>query len=294
MTLTADGCTTVATPEQTGCCPPPLCGHDLCGMFCAFINILPSGPMWDYCKQKATQYFTSNEFDPDTCVPTVDPEFPSLVQHAIYTVLKLRDVVHNALYPALRESDPTTAETTVDSWLSRLQWEDCYNQHCRSVIGVELSPYEIMSECGPVFCDPEFPPELACAIKRGTLLALTRAQMGVIKNICGINWIIEPLGAKIQPHNLEDAIYDPPSGSLCPDKVEFEIVPLGDFIPGCIDTTVCSDHPVRPMIQAYQERNWCDTPAGLPSTVWPGVLVAECIVRSLMPSTCPNNIYRVC
>jgi hypothetical protein len=123
--------------------------------------------------------------------------------------------------------------------------------------------------------------------------------MGVIKNLCGINWIIEPLGAMIQPRNLETAVFPDPEtmggcDSLCPDKVEFEILPISDYLPGCIDTSVCDPTPVRPLVQAYKERNWCNSPAGLPAVIWPGVLAAECIVRSLMPTTCPNNIYRTC
>ena len=55
-----------------------------------------------------------------------DPRCPSLVLHAIYTVLKLRGVVHGALWPAFRESNPYTAVTTLDYHLERLQWEDCY------------------------------------------------------------------------------------------------------------------------------------------------------------------------
>ena len=53
--LTADGCQPIVEPEETGCCPPPLCGNDLCCTFVAFMNLLPSGPIWDYWKAAATQ-----------------------------------------------------------------------------------------------------------------------------------------------------------------------------------------------------------------------------------------------
>jgi hypothetical protein len=46
-------------------------------------------------------------------------------------------------------------------------------------------------------------------------------------------------------------------------------------------------------VPAYWDRG-CDKPAGLPETVWPGILSAECIVRSMLPPTCPSNITRAC
>ena len=48
------------------------------------------------------------------CPLLQDPACPSLVLHSIYTVLKLRHVVHGALWLALRESNPYTAVTTLD------------------------------------------------------------------------------------------------------------------------------------------------------------------------------------
>lgn len=296
MVLSADGCVESAIVPTTDCCPPPLCGNDLCGMFCAFIDMLPSGPMWDYWKRKATSYFTEGD-NASECNPVVDPDCPSLVQHSIYTVLKLRDIVHNALWPALRESNPYSAQETLDDWLARLQWEDCYNQHCRSVLLGDLTPYEIQGPCGPIFCPPDIPQELIDAVKRATVIALTRAQMGVIKNLCGLNWIIEPLGAEIRPVNpVVTPINPDPCVSKCPDNIQFEICHTSDTLPGLYDPEqeVCESRRDRPEIPAVWTRDECDTPAGLPAEIWPGVLVAECIVRSLMPRTCPNNITRCC
>src|SRR5262245_48354560 len=140
--LTADGCQGTAEIDYAGCCMPPLCGNDLCCTFVAFFNLLPSGPLWDYWKQKAISYFASHD-DPAECPLLQDPDCPSLILHAIYTVLKLKHVVNNALWPALRESNVYTAVTTLDAHLERLQWEDCYNQHCRQVLLGEITPYEI-------------------------------------------------------------------------------------------------------------------------------------------------------
>jgi hypothetical protein len=292
--LTSDGCTEVLTSDQPSCCAPPLCGNDLCCTFVAFFNLLPSGPLWDYWKAAAISYFESHD-DPAECPLLKDPACPSLVLHAIYSVLKLKAMIHGALWPALRESNPYTATTTLDDYLARLQWEDCYAQHCRSVLLGELTPYEVMSDCGPLFCEPNFPPELVCAVKRNIAIALTRANMGVIKNICGINWVIEPLGAEIKPIYLvapTPPIVLPCDPSVC-QGVAFEVCQTRDWLAGCDDGDVCTTQMPPPKIQAYWD--WgCDRPAGLPEQIWPGVLAAECIVRSMVPPTCPTNITNCC
>ena len=305
--LTADGCQDVAIPDETGCCPSPLCGNDLCCTFVIFFNLLPSGPLWDYWKQAAISYFERNPEKPEECPLLDDPRCPSLVLHAIYSVLKLREMVHGALWTAWRESNPYTAVTTLDYQLARLQWEDCYHQHCRSaVLGDGLTPYEIWSECGPLYCPPNFPPELENAVKRGIAIALSRANMGVIKNLCGINWIIAPLGAEITPiyppgGAPKPPVYPPANSDMCnPDDydqvctgMQWQLSPTCDWIPGVGSGDVCEANSPPPQIPAFWDRG-CDTPAGLPQQVWPGVLAAECIVRSMIPPSCPNNIFRVC
>ena len=300
--LGADGCVPAMVPEDTGCCPPPLCGNDLCCTFVAFFNLLPSGPLWDYWKAAAISYFESNE-DPSQCPLITDPECPSLILHSIYTVLKLRHVVHTALWPALRESNPYTAVTTLDSHIGRLQWEDCYRQHCRSVLLGEITPLEIWTECGPLFCDPNFSPELENALKKNIAIALTRANMGVIKNVCGINWIIEPLGAQIipiypdPPQPPPDVPHDPENPCVpsdCSGDVSFQICHTRDWLEGVDDGDICTTQMPPPHVPAFWEQS-CDRPAGLPAIVWPGVLAAECIVRSMLPMKCPQiPIIRCC
>jgi len=297
--LGADGCVPFTEIDEVGCCPPPLCGNDLCCTFVAFMNLLPSGPLWDYWKAAAISYFESNpSADPAECPLISDPQCPSLILHAIYAVLKLRIVVHDALWVAMRESNPYTAISTLDNYLARLEWEDCYNQHCRSVLLGELTPLEVWTECGPMFCPPNYPPELEEALKRAVAIALTRANMGIIKNLCGINWIIEPLGAQIQP------IYPPPEPthpivevgpcvSYCMEDVGFLISSKQDWIEGVGSGDVCETQLPLPQIPAYWDQG-CDRPAGLPDRIWPGVLAAECIVRSMLPPTCPPNIKRAC
>jgi hypothetical protein len=296
--LTADGCQDILTLDGYHCCPPPLCGNDLCCTFVAFLNLLPSGPMWDRWKQNAISYFQSNE-NPAECPLIKDPDCPTLILHSIYTVLKLRSYVHGPLWTALRESNPYTAITTLDYHLERLRWEDCYLQHCRSVLLGDITPYEVMGECGPIFCPPDLPPELECAVKRNIAIALTRAQMGVIKNLCGLNWIIEPLGAKLTSRYTIKPDQSPPLNPLepcdspCSDDIAFEICNTKDWIWGCDDGDVCTTQEEPPKIQAYWDRP-CDDAAGLPTRIWPAVLAAECIVRSMLPSNCPNNIFRCC
>jgi len=260
----------------------------------AFMNLLPSGPLWDYWKAAAISYFESNE-DPAACPLIKDPQCPSLVLHSIYTVLKLRHVVHGALWPALRESNPVTAVTTLDTHLERLRWEDCYAQHCRSVLLGDITPYEVLGDCGPIFCEPNFPPELVLAVKKNIAIALTRANMGVIKNLCGINWIIETLGAEVKPTEPQPPNPDgnPPCESYCPTGVSFTICNTSDYLEGVGSGDICETNLPPPQIPAYWDRG-CDRPAGLPDRIWPGVLAAECIVRSMMPPACPSNIIRCC
>lgn len=299
--LGADGCVPFYEPEPTGCCPPPLCGNDLCCTFVAFMNLLPSGPLWDYWKAKAISYFESNPSDdPSECPLIKDPDCPSLVLHAIYTVLKLRTWVHDALWVAYRESSPFTAVTTLDYHLAMLQWEDCYRQHCRAVLLGEITPYEIWTECGPQFCPADFPQELEDAVKRAIATALTRANMGVIRNLCGLNWIIAPLGAEIKPIYPDPMPPDPPPPtpeqpcvSQCMEGVGFVISPTQDWLPGVGTGDVCETQMPPPQIPAHWDRA-CDKPAGLPDRIWPGLLAAECIVRSMLPPRCPNNITRSC
>jgi hypothetical protein len=475
VTLTADGCQITAEQEQTNCCAPPLCGNNLCCTFVAFMRLLPSGPLWDYWKAQAISYFETHD-DPAECPLLKDPACPSLVLHSIYTVMRLRHYIHSALWPAVRESHPATAVTTLDYHLERLQWEDCYAQHCRAVLLGDITPYEVIGECGPEYCEPDFPEDLKCALKKGIALSLYRANRGVIKNLCGLNWVIEPLGAELKPYPpiyrnpveaaqfsptdkaddiylsnsnltvntsatalyrsvrsliarnsglryfeikidkraapdsiglgvaeaafpLEDqwigavksiGIYDtgwsgyngnagfstrpfsvgewigiginftvgkfgfrdaqgwhgdpvtgtgllhsfPPNTAyyagtsllnpgdhvtanfgtgafaydmpsqflawglgrcdpLCAPNMMLEICHTKDWLEGCGNGDPCETNMPLPKIPASWSRG-CDVPAGLPGEIWPGVLAAECIVRSMLPEKCPSIIRRCC
>ena len=326
--LSSDGCINVAVIDDPSCCPPPLCGNDLCCTFVAFFNLLPSGPLWDYWKAQAISYFERSD-DPAQCPLLQDPRCPSMVLHAIYTVLKLRHMVHYALWPAFRESNPNTAVTTLDDHLARLNWENCYASHCRSATLGVLSPLEVMGECGPIFCEPNYPPEQEAALKRAVAVSLTRANMGVIKNLCGLNWIIDPLGAVLVPI-LVPACVDPPDpdgvewpdmdvpctefpDEPCPDNCEpensgcngidgtgmrFELCPSRSYLAGVGTGDVCDTLAPPPQVPAYFDWGCLDDrPAGVPDRVWPGVLAAECILRSLVPylnCSSPVTLYQCC
>lgn len=291
----ADGCVDTGPIVLDGCCPPTLCGPDVCNLICSFINLLPQGPMWDYWKAKALAYYEERGKTTvcDTlCLP--DLSCPSVVMHAIYAAFKLQFLLTDVLWPSLRERDPFTAETTLDDWLVSYAWEDCYNQNCRSVLLADSTPFEVMGECGPVLCGVTVPDALACAVKRGIVLSLSRANMGIIKNLCAVNWIIEPLGAVVQPNNIEQCEnIDCDCDGALRKCLEWRITNVGMTLPACTMTSNPCDVVAGEVVQAFVEHSICD-PAGLPAMTFPGVIAAECIVRSLLPSACPNKLVRSC
>jgi hypothetical protein len=118
--------------------------------------------------------------------------------------------------------------------------------------------------------------------------------MGVIKNLCGINWIIEPLGAEIKPVTTPrptHPIFDPCDPFNCSDAA-FEICNTRDWLEGPGSGDICETQMPLPQVPAYWDRG-CDRPLGLPDRIWPAVLAAECIVRSMLPP-CVTNITRCC
>src|SRR5207244_9658331 len=129
--------------------------------------------------------------------------------------------------------------------------------------------------------------------KKAIVISLTRAQMGVIRNLCGLNWIIEPLGAQLSPVFSDPVIDDSPCASECAEPTAFEVAPSRDWLDGVAPCDICEMREGPPRVQAYWDRG-CDRPAGLPDRIWPGVLSAECIVRSMLPPTCPSNITHAC
>lgn len=321
--LGVDGIVPYGPVSSDTCCADPLC-NTFCSMACSFIGLLPSGPMWDRAKQEAMAYYNGGSVS--ECETLCPPEFPcpTMVLHAVYTAAKLNSAIQDVLWPAIRESSPYTAAATLDDWLERFEWEDCHKTHCRSVLLGDLTPYEIMGECGPVSCPPDVPEELECAVKHGLLVALQRASRGFIKNLAGINFVIEPLGAVLRPRPSAplietvavglgatvDGVVIPVGGSPTSDGIQigtqqqqgdndeccnlgFEICNVGDTITACPAADGACYPTERQQVQAYVDRD-CDAPAGTPERVWPAVITAECLVRSIIHRACPNIIHRCC
>ena len=57
----ADGCVPFVEIDDPSCCPPPLCGNDLCCTFVDFIQHVAIGPLWDYWKAAAISYFQQSD-----------------------------------------------------------------------------------------------------------------------------------------------------------------------------------------------------------------------------------------
>lgn len=262
--LTADGCMPVGVLPVSGCCPPDPCHISMCCTLMGhFVNLLPNGPLWDGPKIEALQRIGEDGCDESACMSC-----GSLVAYAMYTGRQLYDLIQSALIPALRNDSPLTAsEDVLDTLLAEYDWRLCYE--CRQGGDGRLGPIlpiEIDNECGGMTYAPVAMPEgLECAIKRATLLALTRLDMSPIKNLCGINWVIEPLGAVLTPYNPSDEL-------ACCRGQRFEICPISDYI------EACSDYCVAPtQIQA-----WFPHPVS-EIAVWPGIYAAQCIALSMLP-----------
>lgn len=292
----ADGCVDAREVTPTGdCCPPTLAQMSYCAMACAFIELLPSGPLWDKPKEQMMARYREREAT-GVCDPAIcEPEEPqpnmtcqSVVSYAVFSSYVLMDNLLNALWPSLRESDPFTAVTTIDEWLERLGWEDCYRTACRSPSLGSLTPYEIPGECGPIYCPVPIPEDLECAIKRGLVHSLSRASMGGVRNLCWINWVIEPLGGAVSVADVEGS---------CTNKI-LTISPLSDTLPKC-PTDLCPvaiNQPQGTVVAKVETQTPedCDIRLGLPDVIWPGLLSAACIVRSLLPSNLANNVRVAC
>jgi len=280
----ADGLVDRLVVSQTyECCTHSLCDIDPCKLVCTFVDLLPTGPLWDKPKRQVLERFQEKCID-DVLIPPclyVEELCSSIVVHSVYTALRLYDVLLNSAYPALQESDPLTAYVTLDDWLDKLGWINCFEGNCRDPDLGFLTPLEVTDGCGPIACSPDYPDDLVCAVKHAILVALTRLDIGVLSRVETINWVIEPLGARIQ--------VTPNTEGLCP--LQYDIIATGDTISEC-PRPACNYRPVA-MIQAYFEPNLCYL-TGLPDKIYPGVLAAECIVRSMLQRCDKIQINRKC
>lgn len=299
LVLGVDGFRAAYELAGDGCCPDPLC-LSFCSTVCAFVDILPSGPMWDHDKAEVlNQYQTNPEYNfcviPD-CIE-IEP-CRSMVTYSIYGARLLHDMVSNILWPSIREANPATVVSTLDDWLDRMGWEDCYRQYCRPIYMAELSPYLFDDGCGPAFCEAPYSNDFECALKHAILQSLTRASRGIIKNLDGINWVIAPLGAVLRPRTpypgyvqdyLDgDCALAPDEGPPCYcQEVTLEICNVGETLPRCPEVgDQCGK--VNRTIPARQ-RYACGE---VELMIYPAVIAAECIVRSILTKKCPNIIFR--
>lgn len=275
-TLGVDGYQLVGTVESDfACCAPKLCDMDPCSIACSMVNLLPRGPLWDKAKAQAMDRYqrTCGEI---TCEPAIDG-CTSMAAHAVYSGFRLYDMLMLTLFPALRESNPLTACTSMDDWLERLGWSDCFRGACRDPQFREITPYDNVQTCLPTFCERAVdPPKLAAAVKHGIIVALWRARLGFIKNVDGFNWILAPLGVAVD--TLQQTTNPP-----CPLVVTLK--PIASTLP-CWQCTNCLSNPEQgqctvPASFTVDDQT-CNVPEGETVTIWPGLLAAECIVRSYL------------
>lgn len=287
LALGADGYVPLNSAEfNDGCCPDPLC-VPVCSTACSFVDLLPSGPMWDRQKEAAKSQLEECGGEPG------EEACPTMAGFAIYAARVMHDMVDNILWPTIRESSPATAVATLDDWLDRYGWQDCYRSTCRSEYDAMFSPYENQGACGSYYCPTDFSIEFECALKHAILQALVRMQRGVIKNLDGINWVIAPLGATLAPRrpwpaDVQRFLNNPcPEDELNPcfcDEVALHLSPSGDTLPGC-PTAACGS-AAEPV--SARQRYRCGTED--PVQLYPGIIAAECIVRAMLTRKCPNII----
>lgn len=266
----ADTVTSAPVADERQCCAPRLCSITPSALVCNFINLLPTGPLWDRAKERAIAHYVKCWNDPAPAPCPIDPDTcSSVVVHSIYTAHRLYDLLQNGLWPALRESDPNTAYTTIDDWLARYRWVDCFYGVCRDPDLGNLTPLEFKSNCHTYYCQPETPDDLLLATKHAIVVALSRLQRGIFSRVDDINWVIAPLGARLQYNAFE--------GTGCP--ISFDLVPISDYISSWhLQTCERVDNPPIP---AWFNPTDCYN-RGLPSKIWPGLMAAECIARSVM------------
>lgn len=291
LVIGADGEMDAWTPPPDGCCPSLV--PSACAMVCTFVNLLPTGPLWDGPKARALANYAPGPDNTCVAAPALDnAACTSMVNYAIYLGKVLHDLILTGICPTIQEMNPFTAARTLDSWLDRIGWEDCFATVCRSRLLGALSPYEVMGVCGPIRCDIEPSPELQCALKRALVIALQRYQMAGVKTLDVINWIIQPLDSILEPSTPEET--DPERE--CKD-IAFNLRPINGTMAAC--NFDCANPGLVEMIPAViitrgEGENCGPQPAGLPERIYPGTVAAECIVRSILSGQGGKSIFRTC
>lgn len=277
----------IAEFPQDLCCSDPLCIDEVT-MSCAFIDLLPSGPLWDRQKSEAREAIIENGGIPDGTSDIFS--CPSMVTYTVYVSQVLHDMVQNVLTPSVRESQPYTASSSLDDWLERLGWVDCYRSNCRSLFAGKQSPYERPIEDCPgqtEYCPAEFDPEFERAMKHAIIQSLERSRRGVIRNIEGLNWIIAPLGVELRlPTVFPEPVQDWLDGNCETEdggipcwclEAKLELHRIVDVLP-CAPGDICESSSCT---VPYEQLYVCE---GLEDQiVCPALIAAECIVASIIP-----------
>jgi hypothetical protein len=100
-------------------------------------------------------------------------------------------------------------------------------------------------------------------------------------NLDAINYVLEPLSAMVTAD-----VPEPPVNGCEASQICLKLSKSSDSIP-VPQEDIRAESSV---INAWLDLG-CDRPAGLPQYVWPNLLAAECIVRSLIsnPKFCLNS-----
>lgn len=256
VVLGIDGRVDMAEKLKDYCCPADICSISEQSLACSFVSLMPSGPLWDRHKKAA---FLGQS------------ECGTIVSYAVHIGKLLYRLLSTGLWPSIRESNPNTAATTLNTWLESLGWVDCYGS-CRNKSLINLSPFEINGLCGPEYCEPNYSAEYEMALKSAIARALYRLRLGIIPTIDIMNFVLEPLSARVEPEEQDEL--DP----CAKERLCLLIKKTGNYL--TVPSIDCSNIPQY--IEAYLDRG-CDIPAGLPSIVWPNLMAAECILRSMLP-----------
>lgn len=245
---------------------PEICQIDECELQRSFIALLPDGPLWDRDKFEAACG--------DPCINT--SRAPSMALYAAYTGSRLYDLVSNVLWPVLRESSPETAVDTLDDWLIRVGWDGCLNNRdfCCAPEPNPGTLITISGEDGFVHDHPAYTPEFRGAIRRAIIRSVWRMRTGGIRNLEYINWVLEPLGARvIEDPNIPEGQCNCGDSSYC-----LIVVRLSDFIEG-VPSANCGSEPSE-LVPAEVDG------------VWPTLWAAQMIALSLALPNCSTCILR--
>jgi hypothetical protein len=301
--LTADGCQSVVgelPAAANDCCPIDICNITSGNVMCSFVSLLPNGPLWDRAKEERMTRYYAGPCEPEPrCFSGV---CASVVDYAIYSGYRLYYLMRGPLWASLRESSPYSAVETIDSYLSLYGWSNWWESVCRDPrLGPSPLDCDVLepsiNACDanfqPVYI-PEIPEELSSAVNRAIAISLHRLQMAPIKNLCGINWVIEPLGAVLR--------VPPGPGYLdtCGKDMWWEICNLSDTIDSAVGLA-CNQQDTYP-VRAYFEINalefdtatgTCRATGNQKVRIWPALMAAQAIALSMMPARfCNQPIVR--